>query len=161
MKGVITRIEGEWMVRYDAFQNDYTYPFPAYNFIPIHPDMGNFTLSEGREVEFEIIKYEGKTPISEGWSDCAKLIKINKMNDWKKFNLKHFWFPMIMLVCGLFIGYGLACSKKNPSKDYPVEIMLTTEGGYLWTEADSVVGNIAYRDGIKIILNNVACIKFK
>ena len=35
------------------------------------------------------------------------------------------------------------------------------QGNYLWTEADSVVGNMAYRDGIKIKLDNIACIKFK
>jgi hypothetical protein len=38
MKGKITKSDEGWIVRYDAFQDDYSYPFPGWNFIPLHPD---------------------------------------------------------------------------------------------------------------------------
>ena len=38
LKGKLTKIESEWMVRYDVHQKDYDYPLPAYNFLQLHPD---------------------------------------------------------------------------------------------------------------------------
>jgi hypothetical protein len=38
MKGKITKIDEEWVVRYDVFQDDHSYPLPGWNFIPLHPD---------------------------------------------------------------------------------------------------------------------------
>ena len=38
MKGKITKIDEGWVVRYDVFQDDYSYPFPGWNFISLHPD---------------------------------------------------------------------------------------------------------------------------
>jgi hypothetical protein len=87
MKGKITKSDEGWIVRYDAFQDDYSYPFPGWNFIPLHPDDVKqinrdaqvFDNIEARiaaypDVEFEIVQYNGKTPISEGWSEYAKLV---------------------------------------------------------------------------------------
>lgn len=87
MKGKITKIDEEWVVRYDVFQDDHSYPLPGYNFIQLHPDDVKqinrdaqvFDNIEARikaypDVEFEIIKYDGKTPILEGWSGYAKIL---------------------------------------------------------------------------------------
>lgn len=79
MKGTITKLDNQWMVRYDTFQNDHSYPLPAYNFLPLHPEYQTILPLdldlEGNEVEFEMVHYDGKTPILEGWSGYAKLIQ--------------------------------------------------------------------------------------
>jgi hypothetical protein len=38
MKGKITKSDEEWIVRYDVFQDDHSYPLPGWNFIPLHTD---------------------------------------------------------------------------------------------------------------------------
>jgi len=38
MKGKITKTDEGWIVRYDVSQDDYSYPLPSYNFLPLHPD---------------------------------------------------------------------------------------------------------------------------
>ena len=60
MKGTITKLDNQWMVRYDTFQNDHSYPLPAYNFLPLHPEYQtilplNLDL-EGGEVEFKAVE---------------------------------------------------------------------------------------------------------
>jgi len=85
MKGRLKKIGEEWVVTYDVFQDDHSYPFPAYKIIPLHPDDVKqieedskvFDNIEARiaaypEVEFEIKYYwDGRMeqPI-----DVAKLI---------------------------------------------------------------------------------------
>jgi hypothetical protein len=57
MKGKLDKTNQGWNVVYDAFQNDYCYPFPAYNIIPLHPqdiDTYLFNLEQGTEIDFEI-----------------------------------------------------------------------------------------------------------
>ena len=57
MKGTITKLDNQWMVRYDTFQNDYSYPLPTYNFLPLHPEYQTILPLdlnlEGNEVEFD------------------------------------------------------------------------------------------------------------
>ena len=57
MKGTITKLDNQWMVRYDTFQNDHSYPLPAYNFLPLHPEYQTILPLdldlEGNEVEFD------------------------------------------------------------------------------------------------------------
>ena len=57
MKGTITKLDNQWMVRYDTFQNDHSYPLPAYNFIPLHPEYQTILPLDldlnGKEVEFD------------------------------------------------------------------------------------------------------------
>jgi hypothetical protein len=65
------------MVRYDTFQNDYSYPLPAYNFLPLHPEYQTILPLdldlEGNEVEFDwcviVEHYTGKG------KEYAKLIQ--------------------------------------------------------------------------------------
>jgi hypothetical protein len=86
MKGKLKKIGEEWIVTYDTFQNDHSYPFPAYKIIPLHPDdikeievdSKIFDNIEARiaaypEVEFEIKYYWDET--MEQPIDVAKLIK--------------------------------------------------------------------------------------
>jgi hypothetical protein len=93
LKGKLTKIESEWMVRYDVHQKDYDYPLPAYNFLQLHPDDVKqinedakvFDNIEARiaaypEVCFEIVSYDGTTKISEGWNGYAKLIHVVNSN---------------------------------------------------------------------------------
>jgi len=68
MKGILTKLDNQWMVRYDTFQNDYSYPLPAYNFLPLHPEYQTILPLdldlEGKEIEFEwcviVEHYTGK-----------------------------------------------------------------------------------------------------
>ena len=57
MKGTITKLDNQWMVRYDTFQNDHSYPLPAYNFLPLHPEYQTILPLDldldGNEVEFD------------------------------------------------------------------------------------------------------------
>lgn len=57
MKGILTKLDNQWMVRYDTFQNDHSYPLPAYNFLPLHPEYQTILPLdldlEGKEVEFD------------------------------------------------------------------------------------------------------------
>ena len=57
MKGTLTKLDNQWVVRYDTFQNDHSYPLPAYNFLPLHPDYVKYYFldedAEGGEVEFD------------------------------------------------------------------------------------------------------------
>jgi len=75
MKGKIHKTEQGWVVEYAKHAE-----------LPLHPDDVKqinrdaqvFDNIEARiaaypEVEFEIVQYNGKTPISEGWSGYAKL----------------------------------------------------------------------------------------
>jgi hypothetical protein len=93
LKGKLTKIESEWVVRYDVFQKDYNYLLPAYNFLQLHPDDVKqinedakvFDNIEARiaaypEVCFEIISYDGTTKIFEGWNGYAKLIHVVNSN---------------------------------------------------------------------------------
>ena len=89
MKGRLKKIGEEWVVTYDVFQDDHSYPFPAYKIIPLHPDDVKqieedskvFDNIEARiaaypEVEFEIKYYwDGRMeqPI-----EVAKLIDATK-----------------------------------------------------------------------------------
>ena len=81
MKGTLTKLYPQWMVRYDTFQNDHSYPLPAYNFLPVHPDdldsevirWANNGSLDNNKVEFEIKYYwDG---IMEQPIEVAKLIK--------------------------------------------------------------------------------------
>ena len=87
------------------------------------------------------------------------------MKDWSTFNVKYFAIPMTALVFGLVIGFGLSDSKKKLSKHYPIEVQChwSTNGyqGYPTMEADSVKGNIIYKDGLSIVSNNIINVTFK
>jgi len=83
------------------------------------------------------------------------------MKQWSSPNARYFTTHFIAGAIGALICVFLPDSKSKPDKKYPVEITLIMGSGYMCMDADSVVGNMAYRDGIKIKLDNVACIKFK
>ena len=83
MKGKLLKTEQGWVVEYPAEQSGENV---WVNQLPLHPDDVKqinrdaqvFDNIEARiaaypEVEFEIVQYDGKTPISEGWSGYAKL----------------------------------------------------------------------------------------
>jgi len=81
------------------------------------------------------------------------------MKQWSSANVRYFTTHMIAVAIGTLICALIPNSKS--SKAYPVEITLIMGQSYQCMDVDSVVDNMAYRDGIKIKLDNVACIKFK
>jgi hypothetical protein len=81
MKGKLIKTEEGWMVGTVCYADIWS------ELLPLHPDDVEqinrdaqvFDNIEARiaaypEVEFEIVQYDGKTPISEGWSGYAKLV---------------------------------------------------------------------------------------
>ena len=87
------------------------------------------------------------------------------MNDWSAFNVKYLVVPFTMLVFGVVIGFGISDSKKKPTKKYPIEVQThwsTDQGAsYPIMEADSVIGDTIYKDGISIVNKNILNITFK
>jgi len=88
MKGTLTKLDNQWMVRYDTFQNDHSYPLPAYNFLPLHPDYVKYYFldedAEGGEVEFEwcVILQDGKG------KEYARLTKPKRIIDLQNLETK-------------------------------------------------------------------------
>lgn len=68
---------------------------------------------------------------------------------------------VVAVIIGSLICLAIPDSKSKPDKEYPIQITLIMGSNYIYMDADSVVGNMAYKDSIKIKLDNVACIKFK
>jgi hypothetical protein len=79
MKGILKNTPAGWFVWYQVMRDEIT---SGYDSIPLHPKYEKYYFldddaSDG-EVEFEIVNYDGKTPISEGWSGYAKLKQLNE-----------------------------------------------------------------------------------
>ena len=82
MLGVLTKTNDNWVVNhsYSITKDDWeTLPLHPDDVKQINRDAQVFDNIEARiaaypEVEFEIVQYDGKTPISEGWSGYAKLV---------------------------------------------------------------------------------------
>jgi len=87
------------------------------------------------------------------------------MKDWTTFNVKYLAIPFTMLVFGMVIGFGLSESKKKPSKKYPIEVQCywSTNGysSYPNMECDSIKGDTLWKDGSKIVNENIINISFK
>ena len=85
--------------------------------------------------------------------------------DWTLFNVKYFAIPMTSLVFGLVIGFGIANSKKKPTKNYPIEVNVYWETEqtqhYPTMDADSVKGDTIYKDGLGIVSKNIKNVIFK
>jgi len=83
------------------------------------------------------------------------------MKQWTSPNVRYFTTHFIAGAIGALVCVLVPDSKTKPSKQYPIEVTFIMGESYKWMEIDSVVGNMAYKDGIKIKLDNVACLKFK
>jgi len=74
MKGYLNKIE-EWFVIYD--QRTMQDPSAEDGMLPLHPNdvaVSSFSFYNGKEVEFEIMQYDGTIPILNAWNGYAKLI---------------------------------------------------------------------------------------
>ena len=83
------------------------------------------------------------------------------MKQWSSPNARYFTTHFIAGAIGALVCIFLPDSKSKPDKEYPVQITLIMGSNYMYMDADSVVNGMAYKDGIKIKLDNVACLKFK
>lgn len=74
MKGYLHKIE-DWFVIYD--QRTWQDPSAEDGMLPLHPhDVAilSFSFYNGKEVQFEIIQYDGTIPILNAWNGYAKLV---------------------------------------------------------------------------------------
>lgn len=74
MKGYLCKIE-EWFVVYD--KRTMQDPSAEDGMLPLHPNdvaVSSFSFYNGKEVEFEIMQYDGTIPILNAWNGYAKLI---------------------------------------------------------------------------------------
>ena len=74
MKGYLNKIE-DWFVIYD--QRTMQDPSAEDGMLPLHPHdvaVSSFSFYNGKEVEFEIIQYDGTIPILNAWNGYAKLV---------------------------------------------------------------------------------------
>ena len=99
MKGTLHKTETGWVVRYDAMQDNYNYPYPIWDYFSLHPDdvksindeYWSFirkSVFDGKEVEFEIVNetYEdGKgctyAKIINHIADISKMVE-DDVKDW-------------------------------------------------------------------------------
>jgi hypothetical protein len=84
--------------------------------------------------------------------------------NWRKFNLKHLWYPLLCFIIGIIMGILFSRGSK-PSKEYPVEVTACYETKNYWytdyIECDSVKGDTIWKDGLSVINKNIKNIKFK
>ena len=74
MKGYLHKIE-DWFVIYD--QRTMQDPSAEDGMLPLHPNdvaVSSFSFYNGKEVEFEIRRYDGTIPILNAWNGYAKLV---------------------------------------------------------------------------------------
>lgn len=78
MKGYLHKIE-DWFVVYD--QRTMQDPSAEDGMLPLHPHdvaISSFSFYNGKEVEFEIIQYDGTIPILNAWNGYAKLVNTDE-----------------------------------------------------------------------------------
>ena len=90
MKGILHKTEKGWFVIYDQIlgegivkRNQNTLPLHPLDVKQIDEDSKSFDNIEARirtypDVEFEIVEYDGTTPIINGWNGYAKIIDYNE-----------------------------------------------------------------------------------
>lgn len=83
MKGYLKVTEEGWFVVYD--QRTFQDPSAEDGMLPLHPSdvaVSSFSFYNGKEVDFEIMQYDGTIPILNAWNGYAKLIdKLDKSCD--------------------------------------------------------------------------------
>jgi len=75
MKGYLNKTEEGWFVIFD--QRTMQDPSAEDGILPLHPNdvaVSSFGFYNGKEVEFEINMYDGKSHISNAWNGYAKLV---------------------------------------------------------------------------------------
>ena len=73
MKGYLQKTEEGWMISYATDDMN----IDSYDNLPLHPHnivVSSFSFYNGKEVEFEIMQYDGTIPILNAWNGYAKLI---------------------------------------------------------------------------------------
>ena len=78
MKGTLKNTTAGWYVWYSVMRDEI---ISGYDSLPLHQETFDPTtkqpiipLEEGKQVEFEMVNYDGNTKMSEGWIGYAKLI---------------------------------------------------------------------------------------
>lgn len=86
-------------------------------------------------------------------------------NEFTETNKKYFWYPIVMLIVGLILGIFLPSPKPSKTKEYPIEVTTHYETGGYWyanyMDADSVIGDTIYKDGLKIVNKSIINVEFK
>lgn len=76
----------------------------------------------------------------------------------EKINKRYLFYPFLMLVFGIGLGYIIRPSGK-PKKEYPIEVRFFYQsGGYYYNDymdADSVHKDTIWRDGVYITNKNI------
>ncbi len=85
--------------------------------------------------------------------------------NWAKFNFWNLWFPFLMLLSGLILGYVAGAMPRLPKKEYPITVTVCYETkGYWYTgyiECDSIKGDTLFKDGLMIRNKNIKNTEFK
>ena len=84
--------------------------------------------------------------------------------NWKQFNLHNFVPRLLFFILGMIAGL-IYPSDTKPTKEYPIEVQChwITYGhaSYPTMEADSVKGDTIWKDGNKIVNENIINVTFK
>ena len=84
-------------------------------------------------------------------------------------NKKYFLYSIVMFIVGLIFGLILGVLNSSPkspkTKEYPIKVHCywSTDGyqSYPTMDADSVIGDTVYKDGLKIVNKNIINVNFK
>jgi len=84
--------------------------------------------------------------------------------NWKQFNLHNFVPRLLFFILGMIAGL-IYPSDTKPTKEYPIEVTCSYENGHYYyskyMEADSVKGDTIWKDGNKIVNENIINVTFK
>jgi len=84
--------------------------------------------------------------------------------NWKQFNLHNFVPRLLFFILGMIAGL-IYPSDTKPTKEYPIEVqchwITSGHAGYPTMEADSVKGDTIWKDGNKIVNENIINVTFK
>jgi hypothetical protein len=90
MKGILKHTTAGWFVMYSVMRDEIT---SGYDSLPLHQETFDPTtkqpiipLEDGKQVEFEMVNYDGNTKMSEGWIGYAKLIATKEQTNGERFD---------------------------------------------------------------------------
>ena len=86
-------------------------------------------------------------------------------NEFTETNKKHLLYNLIMFIVGIIAGVLMPSPKSTKTKEYPIEVHCywSTDGyqSFPTMDADSVIGDTIYKDGLKIVNKNIINVEFK
>jgi len=84
--------------------------------------------------------------------------------NWKQFNFWNFWVPIIFFIVGILMGIMFPRNSK-PTKEYPIQVSCYWESGSMQLfptmDADSVKGDTIWKNGNRIVNENIINVTFK